>query len=160
MAGPSSELMALSLALAPVFWQCLALFAEAVFPSWQACRALFSCGKRKRALSTVSSVHSSHACHDREAAVYGCPSTAPTGWNRAEQPSCLMPGTGGEGRKQRWYLQWCTFDLSSPPEGCMWWMRDWRQTPQLLLWLPYVQDVPCWMTKTATAAQTTIKCVY
>lgn len=86
MAGPSSELMALSLALAPTFWQCLGLLAEAVFPSWHACRALFSCGRRNGALSTLSSVHWSRACHDREAAVYGCPSTTWTGWNRAEQP--------------------------------------------------------------------------
>lgn len=53
MAGPSTELMALCLALAPTCWQCLALLAEAVFPSWHTCRALFSCRKRKRALSTV-----------------------------------------------------------------------------------------------------------
>lgn len=159
MAGPPSELMALSLALAPACWQCLALLAEAVFPSCHACRALFHYRKRKRALSTVCSVHSSQACHDREAAGYGCPSGAWTGWNRAEQPPLPMPGTAGEGRKQWCHLLMHLW-LFQSSQGLHVVDERWKANPTTTALISPCAGHALLSDKTSAAAQTTIKCVY
>lgn len=92
--GPSSELMALSLALAPTCWLWLALLAAVAILPLLACMqspASIAEKKEKKVLSIVCGpVHSSTACHDRPVAAYSCPSTtALTSCNRTEQPSFL-----------------------------------------------------------------------
>lgn len=112
--GPSSELMALSLALAPASWRCLALLAAAaILPLLARVHSPASIAKKpqtnkrtrptkktkKASLIVHAPVHSSTACHDRAVAACSCPwTTVLTGFNRAERPSFGALGAVGKGR--------------------------------------------------------------
>lgn len=129
MAGPPSELMALSLALAPACWQCLALLVEAVFPSCHACRALFHYRRERGHYQLcVLFIQARLVMTGKQQGMVVLQEPELAGTEQSSHPFQCQELLERAGNNDAIYS--CTFDFSSLPKGCMWWMRDGRQTPQ------------------------------